>query len=169
MVSIGDLKVNPLDPFSGHKTLNYWNRLRELQVAAAKKAGEALIFQVTNYLAGGCVSNVFLVKDGELITPIARGEETEKRETTSGGVAMPSPVLPGITRGWVLEWAARRRIQVRRRMVAIQDVLQADELFLTNSSWGVLPVVAAEKHQVGEGEVGEMTREAREAWEAVVN
>jgi branched-chain amino acid aminotransferase len=163
MASIADLKINPLDPLAGHKTINYWGRLRELQLAAAKKAGEALVFQVTNHLAGGCVSNAFVVKDGSLVTPIARGEEGD---VSGGGVAMPSPVLPGIVRGWVLEWAARRRVKVTRRMVSIDDVLGADEVFLTNSSWGVLPVVGVEKHEVGDGEVGELTREVREAWEA---
>ncbi len=168
MVSIADLKLNPLDAMAGHKTLNYWGRLRELQVAAAKKAGEALVFAVTNHLAGGCVSNAFLVKGGELVTPIARGEETERRSdavTQSKGVAIPSPVLPGVTRGWVLEWAARRRIGVTRRMVTIEDVLGADEVFLTNSSWGVLPVVAVEKKEIGDGEVGDLTGEVRGAWE----
>lgn len=168
MVSIADIKLNPFDPMSGHKTLNYWGRLRELQVAAAKRAGEALVFTVTNHLAGGCVSNAFVVKGGEMVTPIARGEETERRSDTvtqSGGIAIPSPVLPGVTRGWVLEWAARRRIKVQRRMVTIEDVLGADEVFLTNSSWGILPVVAVEKKEIGEGEVGEMTGEVRGGWE----
>lgn len=160
MVSVADLKLNPFDPMAGHKTLNYWGRLRELQVAAAKKAGEALVFTVTNHLAGGCVSNVFLVKGGEIVTPIARGEEAEGK-----GIAIPSPVLPGITRGWVVEWAARRRIRVHTRMVTIEDVLGADEVFLTNSSWGVLPVVAVEKKEIGDGEVGEMTGEVRGGWE----
>jgi hypothetical protein len=36
-------------------------------------------------------------------------------------------------------------------MISIRDVLDADELFLTNSSWGVLPVVAVESHAVGGG------------------
>lgn len=160
MVSVADLKLNPFDPMAGHKTLNYWGRLRELQVAAAKKAGEALVFTVTNHLAGGCVSNVFVVKGGEMVTPIARGEEPEGK-----GIAIPSPVLPGITRGWVVEWAARRRVRVHRRMVTIEDVLGADEVFLTNSSWGVLPVVAVEKKEIGDGEVGEMTGEVRGGWE----
>jgi branched-chain amino acid aminotransferase len=169
MATIADLKVNPLDPLAGHKTINYWGRLRELQAAATRRAGEALVFQVTNHLAGGCVSNAFVVKDGELVTPIAREEEGDAIGGAgggSGGVAIPSPVLPGITRGWVLEWAARRRMKVTRRMVAIDDVLGADEVFLTNSSWGVLPVVRVEKHEVGDGEVGEVTREVRGTWEA---
>lgn len=77
---------------------------------------------------------------------------------------MPSPVLPGITRRWVLEWAVDRGMAVSRRMLSIDDVLGADEMFLTNSSWGVLPVVRVEKEQIGDGSVGEIAREAREAW-----
>ena len=46
-------------------------------MAGSKRAAEALVLQVTNYLAGGCVSNAFIVKDGVLVTPIARGEEEE--------------------------------------------------------------------------------------------
>ena len=45
MAVIADMRVNPLDPMSGHKTLNYWGRLRELQAAAAKRAGEAIVFR----------------------------------------------------------------------------------------------------------------------------
>lgn len=83
-VSIADMKANPLDPFAGHKTLNYWARLRELQGAVAKRAAEALVFQVTNHLAGGCVSNAVIVKDGEVYTPIAQGEEAEVAEGGDG-------------------------------------------------------------------------------------
>lgn len=162
MVTLADLKANPLDPLAGHKTVNYWGRLRELRAAAERKAGEALVFQVTNHLAGGCVSNAFLVQGGELLTPIARGEEANG--APGSGVAMPSPVLPGVTRGWVMEWAQRRHLRVSRRMITISDVLGSDEVFLTNSSWGVMPVVRVEKHEVGTGEVGEVTREALESW-----
>lgn len=173
---VGDFKANPLDPTAGHKTLNYWARLRELQTAAAKGAAEALIFQVSNHLAGGAVSNAFVVKDGVLITPIARGEEEEvggggvspgsglspveadrpAPKPRSGGV-LPSPVLPGVTRRWVMDWATGAGQPVVRRMVTIADVLEADEVMLTNSSWGVLPVVAVEQSRIGGGEPGPVT------------
>jgi branched-chain amino acid aminotransferase len=167
-VVIADWRTNPLDPMAGHKTLNYWGRLRELQRAASAQAGEALVFQVTNHLAGGCVSNAFLVKGGTLLTPIARGEETEASGAPApeGKVALPSPVLPGVTRGWAIDWAHERGVDVVRRMLTIDDVLGSDEVFLTNSSFGVLPVVAVEKGRIGGGEVGELTRAAREAWES---
>lgn len=151
---IADPKVNPFDPSAGHKTLNYWMRLRTLAEAATKGAGEALWFTVTNHLCGGAVSNAFIVKDGRLLTPIARGEETPG--------SLPSAVLPGITRAAVLEIAEELDIPVEKKMLNINDVLEADELFLTNSSWQVLPVVKVENKTIHEGEVGDVTSKVRE-------
>lgn len=184
-VVVADYKANPLDPHGGHKTLNYWPRLRELQIAAGKRAGEALVFQVTNHLTGGCVSNAMLIKDGVLITPIARGEEEDVARAmddssdsfdggsgggstghsgTSTGATMPSPVLPGIVRRWVLEKAQDLGLDIERRMVSISDVFDADELVLTNSSWGVLPVVKVEREAIGDGVVGPIASALCSAW-----
>ncbi len=106
------------------------------------------------------MSNIFLVKNGELLTPIARGEEVK------GG--LPSPVLPGITRGAVMEYAAARQMACRRVMLSVEEMLGADEVFLTNSSWGVLPVVSVvglgEKKAIGDGVPGRVTGELREEW-----
>lgn len=175
MVSLADTRTNPLNPFEGHKTLNYWWRLRELQAASGKGAAEAVVLQVSNHLAGGCVSNVFVVKDGAIATPIARGEEggASGGEIDASGLelpavrasgGLPSPVLPGITRGAVIELAEMRSIAVERRMLSIDDLLGADEVFLTNSSWGVLPVAAVEAHPIGAGKPGEVTRLLCAAW-----
>ncbi len=154
--TVADARANPLDPFASHKTLSYWSRLSELQAAAAKNASEALWFTVSNHLAGGCVSNVILVKDDELSTPIARGEEPE------GG--LPSPVLPGVVREEVLGRAAGEGRAVHRKMMDIDAVLAADEILLTNSSWGVMPVVGVERETIGEGEPGPVARAMREWW-----
>lgn len=187
--TIADLRVNPLDPMQGHKTLNYWARLRQLQLASARGAGEALVFQVTNHLAGGCVSNAFLVKDGALVTSIARGEEVEvgggaaetpddadrERQSLAQGQmplragVLPSPVLPGVVRRWVMDWAAGSDVPVVRRMISIDDVLGADEVFLTNSSWGVLPVVGVERERIGRGGVGATTQRLTQAWSAMLS
>lgn len=168
-VVLADWRVNPLDSLAGHKTLWYWPRLRELQRAAGKGAGEALVFQVTNHLSGGCVSNAFCVRDGVLVTPIARGEEGfADTPRTSGGAALPSPVLPGITREWVIGRAEAMGLGVARRMLSIDDVLSSDEMFLTNSSWGVLPVVGVERERIGDGTVGEATRGLVGEWRGFV-
>lgn len=159
-VAIADAKANPLNPVEGHKTLAYWWRLRELQSAGAKGAAEALVFAVSNHLAGGCVSNALLVAGGTLLTPIARGEE----ESVGGKASMPSPVLPGTTRAWALAQAVEMGLGIERRMITIDDVLGADELMLTNTSWGVLPVVSVERKAIGSGAVGEVATRLRRAW-----
>lgn len=179
LATLADLRVNPLDPTQGHKTLNYWARLRELQLAAAKGAGESLVFTITNHLAGGCVSNAFLVHDGTLLTPIARGEEDDvargdepaapvatpdPTREAAPGVALPSAVLPGIVRRWVMDWALAEGIPVRRCMLTLDDVLRADELLLTNSSWGVLPITRFETRPIGTGEVGPLGTRLVDAW-----
>lgn len=165
LVTLAEMRVNPFNPLEGHKTLSYWARLRELQSAAAKRAGEALVFTVTNHLAGGCVSNAMIVKDGVIHTPIARGEEQQEATRTGGnGVPIPSPVLPGVTRKIVTRLAGEVGIEVRRRMVTIHEILDADEVFLTNSSWGVLPVTRVESRAIGRGVVGEITGQIRREW-----
>ena len=89
-VTIHGPAASPFDETCGHKTLNYWQRLRALRRAASQGAAEAVWLNVSNHLASGCVSNLLLVKDGRLLSPYARGEEQPG--------ALPAPVLPGITR-----------------------------------------------------------------------
>lgn len=168
-ICIADFKANPLDPTQGHKTINYWARLRELQFAAAKGAAEALVLQVSNHLCGGCVSNIVLVKNGRVSTPIARGEESEVAgvhpdNASSGHTPVPSPVLPGITRRWFIDRCHSLDIEVERKMLTISDALDADEIILTNSSWGVLPVSSIEGRIVGTGRPGSIGRELAAAW-----
>lgn len=158
MVVIAAGRVNPLDPTAGHKTVNYWPRINALQRAMTARGGEALWFSVSNHLASGSVSNVFLVREGALVTPPARGEST----------GIPAAVLPGVTRRAIMDLAPDLGIEAATGSLTIDDVLAADEVFLTNSSWGVLPVVAVEKEAVGAGEVGPVTRQLREAWLGLV-
>lgn len=154
-VVVGMPIANPFDDLAGHKTLSYWGRLRLLRQAAAAGAGEAIVLNVTNHLASGTVSNVFLVKDDTLFTPFARGEEVEG--------ALPAPVLPGITRAAIIGIAQQLDIKVERRMLSVDDLLDADEAFLTNSSWQVLPVTSVEKANISDGAVGPMTKQLRQA------
>jgi branched-subunit amino acid aminotransferase/4-amino-4-deoxychorismate lyase len=140
-------RQNPTDPTCGHKTTSYYSRLLALQLAHQRLATEALWFTTDNRLAEGCVSNVFLVKNSVLQTP-----------------PIGTPVLPGIARRTVCEVAQQQSIELGEKDLTINDVLGADEIFLTNVIMGVLPVVEVEKHSVGEGKVGPVTRRLREAF-----
>ena len=155
-VVVADGRINPLDRTEGHKTLTYWSRLAALQDAGAVGASEAVWFSVTNHLACGCVSNVFLLRDGVLLTPYARGEEARS--------ALPAPVLPGVTRATVLELAAELGMPSEKTMLSIDDVFAAEEIFLTNSSWGLMPVIGSERTQIGSGTPGACFARLREAY-----
>lgn len=155
-VTVANDRLNPLDRFAGHKTLWYWPRLAALREAARAGAAEALWFDVSNRLACGCTCNVFLVKGDRLLTPIARGEEPK------GGLR--SPVLPGVARRTVVGLAAECGLRVERCSLTVDDLLGADEAFVTNVSWGVLPVVRVERSAIGGGSPGEATRGLRAAW-----
>jgi branched-subunit amino acid aminotransferase/4-amino-4-deoxychorismate lyase len=168
-VQVAQSRANPFDPFAGHKTLMYWPRIAAVQRAGEAGCAEALWFSVTGHLASGSVSSVFLVKDGRIRVPFARGEESASDGAHAAVPSMRPPVLPGRTRAAIILWAEGGgtgvgRIEVERAALTIEDVLAADELFLTNSSWGVMPVVRVERHTVGAGVPGPVARAMREKW-----
>ena len=149
-VSIASGRVNPYEFGAGHKTLNYWPSLLNLQLSAMQKCGESLLLTPSALVSGGCVSNLFIVKDGTLFTPVARGEEGEQAE--------PSATLPGVTRSVVIQLADELGVGTSKKTITLDDVLSSDEAFLTNSSWGVLPVVGLLAMVLEEGSHVEQTR-----------
>ena len=132
-------------------------------MAAMQQCGEALWLTPNASITGGCVSNIFIVQNGTLLTPVARGEEDESDE--------PSAVLPGITRKVVMEIAHELGVGTSKQQLSFDDILGADEVFLTNSSWGVLPVIGlraavqtqdgagTQDQQIGTGAVGPLTKQ----------
>ena len=140
MVVLCPFRQNTSDPIYGNKTINYFSRIIGLSQAHQKGAAEALWFTLDGRLAEGCVSNVFLVRDSKLFTP-----------------AVSTPVLPGIARKTVCEIAAANSIELVEKDLSIDDLLGADEVFLTNVIMQVMPINSVEKHTVGEGSPGPVT------------
>jgi len=162
VVALDEQKLNPYDIQAGHKTLDYFSRLTALREANRRGANEALWFNVHNYLQSGSISNVFLVKNGELHTPPTAVELRDK-DVAAATPYPKSNVLPGITRAAVLEAAEAKDIAVRRRGLSINDLLDADEVFLTNSVMGVMPVCRIERRVIGNEKPGPLTRVFAEA------
>jgi branched-chain amino acid aminotransferase len=148
---ISPYRQNLNDPTYGHKTLNYLPRMTALNQARMKMAAEALWFTVDTRLAEGCISNVFLVKNRVIYTP--------KIET---------PVLPGIARKTVIKLARENSIELVEKDLYINDCLGADEIFMTNVIMQVMPVTKLEKHTVGDGKVGQITKKMISYFEAFV-
>ena len=140
-VVITNYRQNPADPTCRHKTTNYFARLLALKDAHKKQAAEALWFTTNNLLAEGCVSNVFLVKDSALYTP-----------------RLETPVLSGVARKTVCGIAEKEKIKLIAKDLIITDLLDADEVFLTNVIMLVLPVIAVEAHTIGNGKPGPVTK-----------
>ncbi len=141
LVTLCPYRQNTTDPICGHKTTSYFPRMLALQNAHQKRAAEALWFTTDNRLAEGCVSNVFLVKDSKVYTP-----------------PLNTPVLPGIARKNICKLALRDSIDLVEKNLNINDILGADEIFLTNVIMQVMPVVQVEQHLVSQGKVGPVTK-----------
>ena len=141
LVVLCPFRQNTAEPVYGHKTTSYFSRMIGLQLAHQKRAAEALWFTVDNRLAEGCISNVFLVKDSALCTP-----------------PIGTPVLAGVARKTICQIAFKNSIELVEKNLYISDVLEADEIFLTNVIMQVMPVRAVEKHTVGDGKPGPETK-----------
>ncbi|MDD5459132.1 MAG: aminotransferase class IV [Phycisphaerae bacterium] len=148
MVVICPFKQNPYDITAGHKTTSYYSRILALNIAKQNRAAEALWFTVTNRLAEGCVSNVFVIKDKKLFTP-----------------PLATPVLAGIARKTVCSLAGELDVELEEKELVIDDVLDADEIFITNVIMKVMPVTSIEKHTVGDGKVGDVTGHLQKAFD----
>jgi branched-chain amino acid aminotransferase len=144
-------RQNISDPTCGHKTTSYFSRMLALKQAHLKKAAEALWFTTDGRLAEGCISNVFLVKDSKIFTPTAK-----------------TPVLPGIARKTVCELAIANKIELAEKDLSIDDLLGADEVFITNVIMQVMPIVGIEKHNVSDGKPGKLTKKIAELYDQFV-
>lgn len=122
-----------------------------LNMAHQQRAAEALWFTTDNRLAEGCVSNVFVVKDSVIHTP-----------------RIETPVLAGIARKTVCEIASTNSIKLVEKDLYIDDVLGADEIFLTNVIMQIMPVRSVEKHTVGDGKVGVTTKRLQISFDELV-
>ncbi len=92
-------------------------------------------------------SSLFGVLDGKL-------------RTTPSGPA----ILPGVTRDFVLALAAREELTVIEKSLQRDDLGRVTELFLTGTTYEILPVVRVDGHPVGTGRPGPLTRQLQEAY-----
>ncbi|HDS84349.1 MAG TPA: hypothetical protein ENN97_04055 [Phycisphaerales bacterium] len=78
---------------------------------------------------------------------------------------LETPVLNGIARKTVLDIAAEENVAVAETSLRIDDLLAAEEVFLTNVLMQVMPVTAVEAHTVADGQPGPTTRRLMERYE----
>jgi branched-chain amino acid aminotransferase len=128
-----------LDP--AIKSLSRMPSVLARREAAERGAFETILLDASGRLTEGTSSNVFLVSAGRILTPAA-----------------PGGALPGVTRRAVFEVAAAAGLEIREADLSADRLDAAEEVFLTNSSWEVLPVARIGERPVGEGRPGPAAR-----------
>ncbi len=120
----------------GHKTLSYLDNIIARELARAADADEAVRLDDDGNVIECATSNIFTVADGEVSTP-----------STDGGA------LPGIVRARILTICDKLEITSRVRDLTVRDLRGADELFVTSSLRGVVPVTRLDGVRVGVGPI----------------
>lgn len=143
---VAKLRRNETSPLCRVKSLNYLDNLLAREEARRAGAVEALLLNTQGRLAEGSASNVFLVRDGVLVTP-----------------PLDDGALPGVTREAVLDLARAEGIPAEEAPVEPDALTRATEAFITNAVAGVLPVTSVDGAAVGGGTPGEVTRRLRAA------
>ena len=120
----------------------------------AREAGfdEAILLNTGGSVAEATVSNVFVVREGRLLTP-----------------TIESGALPGVTRAAVLDFARESGIEAAETEVALDNLRTCDEAFLTNSVMGVMPLTRLENAPIADGDVGQLTEQLSQRYRDAVS
>lgn len=132
------------------KSLNYLNNI--LAKIEGLRAGcvESLMLNHKGEVAECTGDNIFLVREGILVTP-----------------SVDAGILEGITRDAVIELAKQAGIEVREHSLSKHDVYTADECFLTGTAAEVVPVVKVDSRKIGDGKPGPITCDLKDRFHAL--
>ncbi|HSX24318.1 MAG TPA: branched-chain amino acid transaminase [Candidatus Saccharimonadales bacterium] len=109
---------------------------------------EAIAIDEHGHVSEGTIANLFIVKNGVLITP----------DTATD-------MLEGITRDSVLKLAAHLNMECEQRTIDRSELYTADEAFMCGSSARITPVLSVDKRLVGSGKIGPITQKLTTAYE----
>jgi branched-chain amino acid aminotransferase len=121
-------------PTTAKSTGQYLNSILAVREAAARGFDEAIMLDLNGNLAEGAVENIFLVRDGRLLTNDER-----------------SSILLGVTRASVIELASDLGYEVEIRTLTLDDLFDADEAFLTGTAIEIAPIREVDGRTIGNG------------------
>lgn len=134
------------------KSHNYLNLVMgDLEARAHRPDGWAIVLDQNGNLCEGLGSNIFLVRDGELLTPRAQF------------------VLPGVSRQTVIDLAGQLGIPCRETDLDLYDAYNAQEAFVTSTSFCIAPIASINGVKIGDGAVyGPLTQKLIDAYVELV-
>lgn len=133
--------INPLI-----KSGNFLNNIMAKREAVEAGANEALMLNREGLVAESTVSNFFLVKNGNPVTP-----------------PISDGILPGITRETVIKLGQKIGLNVQEKSIDPEALFDCDEAFLTLTSAGIIPITKINKQSLGT-EIGPVTLRLRQAY-----
>ncbi len=138
-------------PAMAKSAANYMNSQLIKMEAIKDGYAEGIALDADGYVSEGSGENLFLVKNGTLITP-----------------PLVSSVLPGITRDSVMALARRQGIPVVEQMMPREMLYIADELFMTGTAAEITPIRSVDRITVGRGARGPVTESLQRAFFDVI-
>jgi branched-chain amino acid aminotransferase len=148
VVTPGGIRRTPPEAISPrYKSLSYGNLVAgDLEVQALKPGATCVLLDIRGCLCEGLGSNIFIVRDGEVLTPHERY------------------VLAGLSRHTVIDIARGLRISLREADIDLYDAYVADEAFITSTSWCLVPVKSINGKAMAAGTWGPVTRALSEGY-----
>ena len=144
---VSSITRNSASPLSRLKSIGYLENLLARQEAHREGAQEALMLNEKGMLACASAANIFLVLQGQLLTP-----------------SVESGIRAGVTRETVLELAQKLAIDGTERAIAPKELLLAEEAFLTSSILEIMPLTRMDRKQIGTGRPGPVTSQLMESY-----
>ena len=120
--------------------------MANFQTKRIDENGWAVLLDPDGFLAEGTGCNVFLVRDGEILTP------------------EPRNILLGVSRGTVFELAKELGLPCRETNLGRYEAMAADEMFVTATSYSICHACSFEGTPVGDGNAGPIVQQLQKAW-----
>lgn len=129
-ITLSNYKSNESSIFTYHKSSNYGDNIFALRDAKAKGYDEVIFENSRGNISEGSLSNIFIVKDNLILTP-----------------PISSGILNGIMREKVIETIRKMDLDFFEKEISYNDLLEADEIFLTNSLMNMMPVISIDNNK----------------------
>ena len=114
---------------------------------AVKKGVDDSLLVQDGFINEGSSSNAFIIKDERIITP-----------------CLSNDILGGITRSSVIKFCKKNNLEIKEQKINVNDLIDAQEVFLTSATGFVLPVIEVDGRRVGNGLIGDRVREIQKIY-----
>ena len=138
-------------PMQSKSAANYSNAALARVEALKNGYDEAIMLNNKGNVAEGSAENIFVVKNGIIKTP-----------------PLDADILNGITRDSIIQLIKKEHMKLVEKNITVNELLKADEVFMTGTAAEVKSVTKIDKNAIGNGGIGEITKELQKSFMNIV-